>query len=219
MKISSISRRYRFLVEFYDYPRPGKLPIPVKTIEISPFGGEVEYYTECFAQDYLLAVSRHLDAYTSLETIEGLDKTPMIYNMARAITPRPPPYYKYHTESVCKALGEGVTAYTLKTLGVKEIYRFPGSGSVWKPTNMDFLVLVGESKLKDMFKDINEEVLVETRGYVYPRESWVKTLAKIRNQISVSKAVFSALYQSIASIVYLGESERFKRRVVIAFLH
>ncbi len=218
-QVHPLEKEYRFRVEFYDYPTAGKPPSPIRALELSITGFEVEIYGEIYSQDYVLCLSGHLDSYSFNPPPEGYYNKALMLARARSASPRPPPYYQYHTESVCKALGEAIVACLLSKLGVKKIYRLPGSGSVWKPLNADFLVDVEGSLVKEIFEAISSPALVETRGYTVPRESWLKTIAKMRNQLYVLKTIYHTPLDSLTVVVYTGETVSTPRKVIVAYTH
>lgn len=214
-----LEKEYRFRVEFYDYPTAGRPPSPIRALELSITGFEAELYGEMYSQDYVLCLSSHLESYSFSTAPGGYDNKALMLARARSVSPRPPPYYQYHTESVCKALGEAIVSCLLRKLGVEKIYRLPGSGSVWKPLNADFLIDVEGSMLKEIFETISSPALVETRGYAVPRESWLKTIAKMRNQVYVLKTIYHTPLDSLTAVVYTGETVSSPRKVIIAYTH
>ncbi len=209
---------YSFRVALMDYTSPGRPPVDLGHVDVELRGFEAEYYSWCYSQDYVEGASLQMISYCGWDAgWEPQVRKALI--LARSVFPRPPPYYRYHTNSVCKSLGEAVTAAILSKLGVSCLIRLPGSGSVWRPANADFLADVRGSLLEERFEEISSVVMVECRGYMFPQEDWRKTAAKVRGQLSYAKVANSADYQAIASIVYLGETAERPRRVFLVRVH
>jgi len=204
-------------VELFEFVKPGLKPKPVAIEEVEFTGAEIEFYTDIYAQDFILSPSLHMLAYGgNFNWLTHWSERIFSSLLAREAYSRPPPYYKYHTESVCKALGEGLTALVLNKLGVSKILRLAGAGSLWKPAAADFIIDVSESKLEELYKNLDEKTfLVETRAYVFPREKWIKTEAKIRNQVAVFKTANDLPIPLLSAIAYLSETPSFTRKLIL----